>query len=96
MNEDTSLRDEFARERTLMSNERTFLAYINTSLALVGLAVVIFKFASFEVAVVGGPLGLTSALFVFFWGLRNYRAMALRITNEKHHKQEFLSLAEAE
>lgn len=69
MNEDTTLRDEFARERTLMSNERTFLAYVNTALALVGLAVVISKFASHDVALIGAPLALTLALFAFFLGI---------------------------
>lgn len=96
MKEDTTLRDEFARERTLMSNERTFLAYVNTSLALLGLAVVISKFASRDVALIAAPLSVTLALFAFFWGFRSYRAMALRIANEKQQKASFLSLAKAE
>ena len=79
MSEDTKLRDDLARDRTAMANERTLLAYGRTSLGLLGLAVVIFKFTDPESAMIWGSLSLTAAGFVFFWGLRSYRMVNARM-----------------
>lgn len=79
MAENTTLRDDLARERTVMANERTLLAYGRTALGLVGIAVIIFKFAEPEIALVAGVLSLAAALAVFFWGLRSYRQTAAKL-----------------
>lgn len=80
MHEDASLRNGLALERTALANERTLLSYGRTALGLVGLAVFIFKFSSPEIAMIGGSLSLTAALFVFFWGMRTYQRTAERIS----------------
>jgi putative membrane protein len=84
MNENVTLRNELARERTLMSNERTFLTYINTTLAFIGLAIVIYKFASPDIVFIGCAVSLALSVFVFFLGLRNYRSAVVRIRNGVH------------
>ena len=82
MLEDTTVRDELARDRTMMANERTMLAYVRTALGLIGLAVIIFKFGDEVTAVIFGSLSLTAAAFVLFWGIRNYRVVSARIRVE--------------
>ena len=79
MSEDTRLRDELARERTVLANERTLLAYARTALGLVALAVLVFKFASPEIAMIVGATALTGALFVAAWGIHSYRRIDSRI-----------------
>ena len=96
MAEDTTLRDELARDRTILANERTFLSYSRTALALIGVAVVIFHFASPEIAMTLGALSLTAAGLVFFWGIHSYRTIAARIGARDHHEESALALAEAE
>lgn len=96
MAEDTTLRDELARDRTILANERTFLSYSRTALALIGVAVVIFHFAAPEVAMTLGALSLTAAGLVFFWGIHSYRTIAARIDAHTQHEAKALSLVEVE
>lgn len=79
MAEDTRLRDDLARERTVMANERTLLSYGRTALGLVGVAVVIFHFADPQIALIAGAASLVFALIVFFWGLNSYRITAAKL-----------------
>ncbi|MBI4087886.1 DUF202 domain-containing protein [Candidatus Kaiserbacteria bacterium] len=79
MSEDAKLRDSLARDRTALANERTLLAYSRTALGLVALAVLVFKFASPDVAIFAAPLSLTAALFVMFWGLRSFNTVSKRL-----------------
>jgi putative membrane protein len=90
MNDDTKIRDELARDRTVMANERTLLAYGRTALGLLALAVFIFKFTPPIFALAAGSVALGAALFVFFWGIRNYRIADLHLRaliklEAKHH-----------
>ncbi len=95
MAEDTTLRDELARDRTILANERTLLSYGRTALALVGVAVIAFHFASPEVSMILGPLSLTVASFVFFWGIHSYRKISARIgTNVTNDTNPNLLVAE--
>ncbi len=98
MAEDTKLRDELARDRTALANERTLLSYGRTALALVGAAILIFKFTSPEMAMTFGALALTAAGFVLFWGIHSYRAVATRIGTHVSdvEKDAKLLLAEAD
>lgn len=79
MLEDTTVRDELARDRTIMANERTLLAYARTSLGLTGLAVIIFKFGDQLTSILFGSLALAAAALVSFWGVRSYRLVATRL-----------------
>ncbi len=79
MADDTTLRDELARDRTVLANERTLLSYGRTALALAGAAVLIFKFTSPEVGMTLGSLSLIAAGLVLYWGFHSYRTVAARI-----------------
>ena len=93
MAESTTLRDELARDRTALANERTFLSYSRTALALVGVAVIVFKFTSLQIGMTLGALSLTLAGFVFLWGIHSYRRVAARIENKE---MSTLALADAD
>ena len=82
MSEETKLRDDLAIDRTVLANERTFLSYSRTALALVGAAAVIFKFSDPVIGMIFGSLAATLAVFVFFWGLRNYRMMKAHLATD--------------
>lgn len=79
MSGDSTLRDELARERTALANERTLLSYARTSLGFAGLSVFIFKFTDPVIALVAGPLSLTAAFLVFFWGVQSFSRVANQI-----------------
>jgi len=88
MAEDTTLRDDLARDRTVLANERTFLSYSRTSLALVGVAAVVFKFSDPLTGMIVGSLAATLAVFVFFWGLRNYQIMKAHLAIDSEILEE--------
>ncbi len=90
---------EMARDRTILANERTFLAYGRTALGLIGAAIVIFKFASREDAIIFGPLCLVVAVAIFIWGMYNYRAFDAKIKGTQRPASELAAepvLAEAD
>lgn len=82
MVEDTTLRDELARDRTALANERTLLAYGRTSLGLVALSVFVFRFAPTSVGITIGICALIIGLGVLLLGVRNYRLVASRIATD--------------
>jgi len=82
-----------ARDRTQLSNERTFLSYVRTSLGLVGAAIIIFRFATQEEAIIFGPALLVIAALILFWGVQNYRIMSAKIKGASAH--EVVALVEA-
>ncbi|MBI5644686.1 DUF202 domain-containing protein [Candidatus Kaiserbacteria bacterium] len=84
MTEDTTRRDELARERTVLANERTLLSYIRTALGLVALSVFAFKFADQESAIVIALVALLGALLVFCIGLYSFRQSSARIDGTIH------------
>ena len=79
MAEDTTLRDELARDRTALANERTLLAYGRTSLGLVALSVFVFKFMSTSLGITLGVFALIAAFVVLFFGVYQYRLVSLKI-----------------
>ncbi len=80
---DTKIRDELARVRTEMASERTFLSHVNTTIALVGLSVVVFRFVEHTLAFYGGILVLIVAGFVFSHGVYRYNEVASRFPLKK-------------
>ena len=73
--EELILRDHLAIDRTILSNESTFLAYIRTSLAVTAAgATLIHFFREAYVDLLGGFL-VASGVFIFFWGYRRFKKM---------------------
>lgn len=72
---DLTLNDHLAIDRTILSNERTLLAYIRTALALVIVGGSCIKFfASFWMGIVGAAFIVTGGL-VAIRGLQRYGRM---------------------
>jgi putative membrane protein len=67
MTSDSPLRDELARERTLLANERTFLAYIRTALGFVilGASLIIFFDQPLPRLLAGLSFGLAVVVLTF-------------------------------
>ena len=84
------LRDRLAADRTILSNERTFLAYIRTALTLF---IAGLSFVHFEI--LGSPIvdGTICATFVvlsiatFLVGLVRYKRMQALIREIKHEER---------
>lgn len=69
------LRDHLAIDRTVLSNESTFLAYIRTSLAVVAAgATLVHFFVEFYIQMVGGIL-VVIGIVILLLGYRRYRLM---------------------
>ena len=64
-------------ERTLQATERTFLAYIRTSLTFFAVGATFIKFFDSTILRVFGWLFIPCAVIIFIFGLRHYR----KITN---------------
>jgi uncharacterized membrane protein YidH (DUF202 family) len=94
MSENTFVRDELARERTKLSNERTLLAYGRTVLGLIGLAILIFKFAASTSGIIAGLFMLTAAVCVSLFGVRSYRMASARIADHSTREVELAVLLE--
>jgi putative membrane protein len=88
MAEDTTLRDELARDRTALANERTLLSYSRTALGLVALAVLIFKFSPTALDIGIGICALAAAGIVFAIGLRSFRSVSSKIHADAAHSIE--------
>lgn len=81
MTEDTTLRDKLAKDRTVLANEQTLLAYARTSVALLALAVFVFKFAPTAMGITIGVFSLVGTGGVMLLGWRNYRSISNRISS---------------
>ncbi len=88
MADDTTLRDELARDRTALANERTLLSYSRTALGLVALGVLIFKFSPSTLDIAIGVCALIAAGAVFVVGLRSFRNVSAKISAESAHGVE--------
>ncbi len=74
------LRDYLAIDRTRMANKRTFLAYVRTSLMLMGSGVSVIKLFSTDTfsLVIGISLSISS-LIIAIVGLKEYMDMKTRL-----------------
>lgn len=81
MAEDTTLRDELAKDRTVLANERTLLAYGRTSVGLVALAVFVFRFSPTPMGITIGVCALVGAAGLMLWGFYSYRVVSSRIAS---------------
>lgn len=89
MTEQTYLRDDLAADRTLLANERTFLAYIRTAIMLGVSGVTILKVFpyNFQLMVLGYVL-LPLAAAVAIFGYTRYRVMRKRIFSKRDTIQQ--------
>lgn len=70
--EDLILRDYLAADRTVLANERTFMAYIRTSLALAAGGASLIHFFDPLVIKAGGVLLIALAILVLGWGIQRF------------------------
>lgn len=61
-------RDWLALSRSRLANERTFLAYIRTSLSMIGLGAILAKWIEHASALVGGSVLAGAGVVVLFVG----------------------------
>jgi putative membrane protein len=87
MKKEDSLLNRLARNRTILANERTFLAYIRTSIMFAISGVTLIKLFSTEyyIMIIGYAL-LPVALLNYIVGMLRYRKMCRRITEMEDHE----------
>jgi uncharacterized membrane protein YidH (DUF202 family) len=66
-------------ERTLQATERTFLAYIRTSINIFAVGVTLIKFFNNIVLEIIGFLLIPFSLIIFLIGYRHYRIVILHL-----------------
>ncbi|MEK7352904.1 MAG: DUF202 domain-containing protein [Chloroflexota bacterium] len=70
--EELILRDYLAADRTVLANERTFMAYIRTALALAAGGGTLIHFFDSALIRIGGALLIVLAAGILVWGIRRY------------------------
>ena len=70
--EELILRDYLAADRTVLANERTFMSYLRTSVALAAAGGSLIHFFDSLITTVGGVLLLILAAAVFVFGLQRF------------------------
>jgi inner membrane protein YidH len=79
MKEDSTL-NKLARNRTVLANERTFLAYIRTSIMFAVSGITLIKFYGRQTHFLFGGIVLLAAAVAFAGlGFLKYRAMGKRV-----------------
>jgi putative membrane protein len=86
--EELTLRDYLAIDRTLLANERSFLAYVRTAFTLFIAAVSIIKFFDVPYARMVGEILMGISGLIFVQGLLRYRAMERVFAELEVIKQE--------
>lgn len=77
--EELILRDHLAADRTTLANERTYLAYVRTSMTMFIVGVSLIKFFNSIIIQVIGGLFMLFSLGVFVLGSIRYRAISTLI-----------------
>jgi putative membrane protein len=86
--------EQLSLDRTALSNERTFLSYIRTALAVFLTGATLIKFYNSLVLTIVGWGMLGAGLFIFGVGLLRYRRIKRRLIqiNQKKFKSDLLDL----
>ena len=79
-----AVREPLAVDRTHLANERTLLAYIRTSFAMIGLGAFILHLENSEYSLVLGLAALAIALMLLTAGIIRYNYYHKRINIEKY------------
>lgn len=77
--EELILRDHLAADRTTLANERTYLAYVRTSMTMFIVGVSLVKFFNSIISQIIGGLFMLFSLGIFVLGSVRYRAMSTLI-----------------
>jgi putative membrane protein len=83
-----TLRDELAIDRTLLSNERTLLAYLRSAAALMITGVSIIHFAKQGWFLAVGFICIPGAITISLIGLLRFRKMSKSIYVVRHRLKE--------
>ena len=81
------LRDHLAADRTKLSNQNTFLAYIRTALTLFLAGVTFIQFFGSQLVVVVGWIFIPIGLVTFFVGLLRYNRLRLALRKIDHCRE---------
>jgi len=82
------LRDELARDRTLLANERTFLAYLRTAIMLMASGVTVLKVFDGEGEVIAlGVATTVVGIVVAVLGYARFQKMRAHIAQRKNHQK---------
>ena len=79
--------EELDIERTLQATERTFLAYIRTSLTIFAVGATFIKFFDSIILYTIGWMLIPSGIIIFLLGFRHYRKLTkhlFRIKKDNH------------
>src|SRR6185503_13987434 len=72
--EELTFRDYLAIDRTLLANERSFMAYIRTAMTVFIAAISLIKFFDSELVKLMGEIFLAGSIVIFIQGLRRYKS----------------------
>ena len=81
------LRDYLAADRTVMANERTFLAYIRTALSIFAVGASFLQFFNSRVIQIVGWIFIPVGIIIFIIGLIKYWHMKNLIDKIKKQKE---------
>jgi putative membrane protein len=82
--EDTHVRDRLALIRTVLANERTFLSFLRTSLALSATGFTAVHFIPSRAATWTGAILLALGVLCLAYGLMRFRMARNAISREEH------------
>jgi putative membrane protein len=90
--DDLVFREQLALDRTALSNERTFLSYIRTALAVFLTGATLIKFYNSLILTIVGWGMLGAGLFIFSAGFLRYRRIKRKLVriNQQKFKSELL------
>ena len=81
----SEIRDQMALERTIFANERTFMAYLRTAIAIVGAGIIAAKFANDLYLKIAGFVLLPVGFALGVYGFYRYRQKQKIILNHHQH-----------
>jgi putative membrane protein len=83
-NQNTYTRDFLAIERTIMANERTFLAYCRTAFALIIAGLTFLEFIKTKTLMVVGMVFVPLGCCVFIFGIYRFMKKKKAIRTDKY------------
>ena len=81
------LRDHLAADRTILSNQNTFLAYVRTALTLFVAGVTFIRFFDTPITVIIGWIFIPTGISTFLVGLIRYNIHRVTLRRLKRYKK---------
>lgn len=88
MEKDPYLKDELAIYRTILANERTFLAYIRTAFSFFAIGVTFIRFFDHMIYHIAGWSFIPLGIVIFVIGIFSYKKMRRNIREEEQEIQQ--------